>query len=81
MTFDPTYQGKVMQLAQGEVYDLRPDGRFAYAGAVYDYTSRVALTGYTATSTSGNKGYQTTSGGYIFLSDGWKEVGQVPVAQ
>lgn len=81
MTFDPTYQGKVMQLAQGEVYDLRPDGRFAYAGAVYDYTSRVALTGYTATSTSGNKGYQTTGGGYIFLSDGWQEVGQVPVAQ
>ena len=81
MKFDATYQGKVMQLYQGQVYSLRPDGRFAYAGAVYEYTARVALTGYTETSVSGNTGYQTTSGGYIFLSDGWEQVGTAPIAQ
>ena len=75
MTFDATYSGRVYQLAQGEVYTLRSDGRFTYAGAVYDYVTRVCLTGYKATSTSGNVGYQTTDGGYIFLSDGWQQVG------
>lgn len=81
MTLDATYRGRVYELAQGEVYTLRPDGRFAYASAVYDFVSRVCLTGYTETSISGNKGYQTTSGGYIFLSDGWREVGTQAVMQ
>lgn len=75
MKFDTTYQGRIYELAQGEVYELRADGKFAYASAVYDFVTRVCLTGYTETSTKGNVGYQTTSGGFIFLSDGWQEVG------
>ncbi|MBO5933023.1 MAG: hypothetical protein J6Q19_04785 [Bacteroidaceae bacterium] len=81
MKFDATYSGKVYSMQNGEVYTLRNDGKFAYASAVYDHMVRVALTGYTATSTSGNTGYQTTSGGFIFLKDGWKYVGNVPVMQ
>lgn len=81
MKFDITYKGRVMELAQGEVYTLRPDGRFAYASAEYDFVTRVTLTGYTETSISGNVGYQTTSGGYIFLSDGWKEIGTQAIMQ
>lgn len=81
MNFNITYKGKVMELSQGEVYTLRPDGKFAYASAVYDFVTRVTLTGYTETSISGNVGYQTTSGGYIFLSDGWKEIGTQAIMQ
>lgn len=81
MKFDATYKGRVYELFQGEVYTLRADGRFASAGVEYDYTERVVLTGYTATSNSGNIGYQTTSGGYILLNDGWREVGMQAIAQ
>ena len=79
MTFNSTYAGKVYSLQNGEVYTLRADGRFAYASAVYDRTVRVALTGYSEVGASGKTGYQTTNGGYIFLEDGWQEVGIVPV--
>lgn len=79
MKFDAAYSGKVYSMQNGEVYTLRSDGKFAYASAEYDRMVRVALTGYTATSSKGNIGYQTTSGGFIFLKDGWKYVGDVPV--
>lgn len=75
MNYDSTYAGAVMRKEQGEVYTLRPDGKFAYAGAVQDFTTQVILTGYTAVSPKGNTAYQTTGGGWIFLSDGgWQRI-------
>lgn len=81
MNFNATYSGRVYELFQGEIYTLRADGRFASAGVEYDYTERAVLTGYTATSNSGNIGYQTTSGGYILLNDGWQEIGTQAIAK
>lgn len=75
MNFDATYQGAVMRMQNGEMYTLREDGLFAFAGASYDYVVQVTLTGYTATGARGNIGYQTTYGEYIFLEDGWQKVG------
>ena len=54
MTFDATYQGKVMQLVDGAVYRQRADGSFGAAYALTGQMTAVALTGYTAVSTKGN---------------------------
>ena len=81
MSFDATYSGRVYSLVDGAVYTIRPDGRFAYAGAMTGSNTRVALTGYTAVSPKGNLHYQTTGGGWIYLPDGWQQVGTVPVNQ
>ena len=80
MKFDATYQGKVYQLRNGVVYTLRPDGKFAAAYADYDRMVQVVLTGYKETGASGNTGYQTRNGGYIFLNDGWEQIGTVAIA-
>lgn len=79
MNFDVKYSGAVMQMTGGVVYDLI-DGAFRGTSAEQQ-TYRVVLTGYTATSTRGSLGYQTTSGGYIILSEGWQQVGTVAIAQ
>lgn len=81
MRFDATYQGKVMRLHNGVVYQQRADGRFAAAYAAVDRITQVTLTGYTAVSPLGNTHYQTTSGGWIYLPDGWEEIGTVAVAR
>lgn len=81
MKFDATYQGKVYQLANGVVWTLRPDGKFAAAYADYERITQVVLTGYKETGASGNTGYQTRTGGYIFLDDGWEQIGTVAIAQ
>lgn len=81
MKFDVTYAGKVMQMRNGVVYTLRPDGNFASAYADVDRETQVVLTGYTAVSLKGNTHYQTTNGGWIYLPDGWREIGTVAVAQ
>ena len=81
MKFDATYQGKVYQLTNGVVWTLRPDGKFATAYADYERITQVVLTGYNETGESGNTGYQTRSGGYIFLDDGWEQIGTVAIAQ
>ena len=53
-----------------------------FAGtATEGYARRVALTGYTETSTRGSVGYQTTSGQYIILSEGWEQIGTQAIAQ
>lgn len=77
MTFDATYQGKVYAMTGGIVYSLI-GGYFKGVGVDLN-TPRVALTGYTATSARGSVGYQTTSGEYIILSEGWQQVGTVPI--
>lgn len=81
MTFDAKYAGHVYGMVNGEVYVLRQDGRFAYAGAYDGRMVTVTLTGYCATSTSGNIGYQTIGGGYIFLKDGWQDMGMAAIMQ
>lgn len=81
MNFNAQYSGKVYELFQGEIYGLRADGHFASTRVEYNYTERVTLTGYTATSNRGNTGYQTTSGGYILLNEGWQFVGEAAIAK
>lgn len=85
MKFDATYQGKVYAMNGGVIYAYR-NGGFAGTSVsaymddiTYQNGIRVALTGYSVTSQRGNVGYQTTSGGYIILSEGWQLVGTVPV--
>ena len=75
--FDATYQGKVYAMQGGIVYELR-NGVF-YGVGVSANTPQVALTGNTATSKRGTVGYQTTSGKYIVLSEGWQFVGNAPI--
>ena len=81
MLFDATYKGAVMELYNGVIYTLRDDGNFAAAYAYQDMMSRVTLTGYHQTSLRGNDHYQTTDGGWIYLPDGWVQVGTVSVNQ
>lgn len=80
MTFNATYAGHVFQMENGEVYRINSSGQFAYTGAELDgqQTSRIVtviLTGYSAVTPKGNTACQTTSGGYIFLKDGWQDKG------
>lgn len=78
MRFDATYAGRVYSLTGGVIYQY--DGDF-YGAATGGMNYRVALTGYNVTSNRGSVGYQTTGGGFIILSDGWQQIGTVPVAQ
>ena len=87
MKFNVSYAGKVYALAGGTIYDYR-DGLFKGTSVsasieddVYTNSYRVALTGYSETSSRGSVGYQTTSGRFIILSEGWQYVGDVPIAQ
>ena len=78
MTFNVTYKGKVMQATNAAVYTLRADGKFA-GTYTEGMTTRVVLTGYSAVSPKGNTHYQTTGGGWIYLPDGWEQVGTVAI--
>lgn len=87
MTFNATYQGKVYAMNGGILYSL-DGGLFKGVGVSADlgdgaYVEReqVVLTGYSATSSRGSVGYQTRSGKYIILSEGWQEIGVVAIAQ
>lgn len=86
MTFDAKYAGHVYGMVNGEVYVLRQDGVFTYVGAYLGEEQgsdmvTVTLTGYCATGISGNIGYQTIGGGYIFLKDGWQDMGMAAIMQ
>ncbi len=87
MNFNVTYQGKVYALAGGILYSYYDNVfRGVQVSANIDdntYVNRhqVALTGYYVTSKAGNVGYQTTSGDYIILNEGWEQVGVVPIAK
>ena len=73
MQLNKNYTGKYYRMLDGAVYNFNDAGQMAYAGGVTDSIVTVLLTGYWLTSPRGNTMYQTTSGGYIDLSDGWEE--------
>lgn len=86
LTFNAIYAGHLYQKSDGEVYSIRSDGQFVYTGAKVDGSEAtvvsVVLTGYTATSSKNNTAYQTTTGGYVFLSDGgWEDKGTSYIGQ
>lgn len=76
MKYNSKYTGQYYQLQGGEVYVLRADGRFAYAGAETSQTIMVQLTGYYY---ADEDMYQTTSGGWIRMRDGWQNTGYSPI--
>lgn len=78
MKFEPTYQGRVYSMTGGVLYQY--DGTL-YGTGIAELSVRVALTGYSVTSKKGTVAYQTTSGYYIVLSEGWQQVGTAPIAQ
>lgn len=80
MKFNSKYAGQYYTLQGGEVYVLRGDGRFAYAGANTASNIIVQLTGYYKQGTSSIM-YQTTQDGWIKLSDGWQNTGYAPIRQ
>ena len=82
MTFNVTYQGKVMRGA-GALYDYRNGILYGVSAAVDDNPvyRRVALTGYSITSKRGTTAYQTTGGKYIALNEGWEQVGTQAIMQ
>lgn len=80
MKFNSKYAGQYYTLQGGEVYVLRGDGRFAYAGANTASNIIVQLTGYYKQGTSSIM-YQTTQDGWIKLSDGWQNTGYSPIRQ
>lgn len=79
MTFNINYCGKVYGMTGGVVYDL-VDGLFKGTG-IGEQSRRVALTGYSTTSSRGTVGYQTTNGRYIVLSEGWQLLGDAPISK
>lgn len=80
MKFNSKYAGQYYTLQGGEVYVLRGDGKFAYAGANTASNIIVQLTGYYKQGTSSVM-YQTTQDGWIKLSDGWQNTGYAPIRQ
>lgn len=80
MNFESKFAGQYYQLQGGEVYVLRGDGRFAYAGAYSSKIVLVQLTGYCRQGVDSMM-YQTTQGGWISISDGWQNVGYSPIRQ
>jgi hypothetical protein len=81
LSYNSTYAGRYYQLQGGEIYVLRGDGRFAYAGAVVSNIVTVQLTGYYRTGADGSLMYQTTSDGWIAMIDGWKQSGYSSLTQ
>lgn len=79
MNFNQSYSGQYYQLHGGEVYVLRGDGRFAYAGANTNGIISVQLTGYYRKGSDNNNMYQTTGGGWIKMADGWQNTGYAPI--
>lgn len=80
MKYNSKYTGQYYQMQGGEVYTLRGDGRFAYAGADSSGIVGVQLTGYYKQGTNSIM-YQCTNGGWIDLADGWQNTGYAPVRQ
>ena len=80
MKYNSKYTGQYYQMQGGEVYTLRGDGKFAYAGAESNSMVGVQLTGYYKQGTNGIM-YQCTNGGWVDLADGWQYIGYAPVRQ
>lgn len=78
MNYDNTYSGKYYQLADGAIYHKNVYGKYAAAYAVTGKIVQVQLTGYYLFN-NGNKLYQTTTGGFVDLAEGWKYVMYAPL--
>lgn len=81
MKFNSKYAGQYYQMQGGEVYTLRGDGKFAYAGADITNVIAVQLTGYYLIGANNNPMYQTTGNGWVDLSAGWQNTGYAPIRQ
>lgn len=81
MNYNSKYVGQFYQLNGGDIYTLRGDGRFAYTSAGDEGNVMVQLTGFYRTGADGSAMYQTTSGGWIRMADGWKNTGYSPIRQ
>lgn len=78
MNYNSQYSGNYYQMVDGAVYVKNAYGRYAYAGAESGKMVQVQLTGYYVID-NGNTLYQTTSGGFVNLTDGWKFVMHAPL--
>lgn len=72
MTYDETYNGRVYQMIDGHVYTLNKFGGYTWAGTTQNAVATVLLTGYIVKRAGKVDLYQTTTGGYIDLTDGWQ---------
>lgn len=81
MKYNSKYVGQFYKMLDGEVYELRPDGKFAYAGVDSSSNMLVQLTGYYRIGADGKEMFQTTTNGWIRLSDGWENTGYSPIRQ
>lgn len=79
ITFNSKYAGQYYQMQGGEVFTRTSVGVYKYAGVVTDSVAVVQLTGNYEVSARGNAMYQTTSGGWINLSSGWKYQAYAPI--
>lgn len=79
MKYDSKYAGSYYKMTNANVYTLRSDGAFASASVANNATTSVQLTGYYAIGRDGNAMYQTTSGEYIRMADGWEYVAHAPI--
>lgn len=79
ITFNSKYSGQYYQMQGGEIYARTSVGVYKYAGAVTNSIMVVQLTGNYEVSARGNAMYQTTSGGWIDLNDGWKYQAYAPI--
>ena len=76
MTFNKNRAGNIVYMVGGEIYHINAYGKMAYAGgAKSGVEAVVTLTGWNLVTESGNTMYQTTSGGFIDLMDGWQSRG------
>lgn len=81
MNYSSEYSGQYYQMQGGEVYVLRGDGKFAYAGANSTSNVGVQLTGYYKSASNGVVMYLCTNGGWINLNDGWINIGHSSISQ
>lgn len=81
MNYNSKYAGQYYQLQSGEVYVLRGDGKFAYAGVDSSGFTAVQLTGYYKQGADGTDMFQTVDGGWIRMADGWEYIAYAPIRQ
>lgn len=79
MEYNSKYTGAYYQLKGGEVYTQTSAGIFKYAGASTGGVVIMQLTGYYTQSLAGNTMYQTTTGGWINMADGWQYQAYAPI--
>lgn len=85
MKFYATYAGHLYSMVGGLVYQKNIYGKYVNVSVQLNNQQAgvvsVALTGYAVTTQKGNTLYQTTSGGYIDLKEGWTDKGTTYISQ